>query len=118
MITKFGTYFFAFGLFFLLGCKTQRPSARIVLFEADWCAPCKKLKADLAQAHITSIWRVKLDRCEYEVSVDRIDMTDAAKTVSLPDSKHKKSDAFPEQAFLWKEQLLANDNYSDMPSVD
>ncbi len=106
-------------LFFLLSCQTE-PSAslKLMLFQADWCPPCKSLEKELAVANIQTDWRVDDEGCIYHVLVERIDYSDFEKNKKAPHRNFKKTDSMPEQALFLDEKLIANDNYSDKASLE
>lgn len=101
-----------------LSCQAEPTTPiKMILFQANWCAPCKTLEKELTAANIQADWKFDDEGCIYHVSVMRVDYTDYEKTKADPNRKFKKTDAMPEQALFLGENLIANDNYSDKASL-
>ncbi len=85
----------------------------LVLFGADWCAPCMALKAEIQASGLSTTWPVDIGRCQVVVPVEHIDLTSAG-TGGHP---LKATEMLPEQVIRRGNERIAYENYSDVASI-
>lgn len=93
-----------------------RQQFKLVLFKADWCAPCKELQRQMTQQSIVTHWPVHVGPfCDVRIPIVYVDSEKDAHTDWM---RMKQTDSYPEQNLFFQNRLLATDRYSDTRSMD
>jgi len=96
--------------------ETTQPHFSLIIYSADWCPPCHKLKKDLEKNKASKKIHVVTTKGTVSVSIIMIDLSDK----SLEDIKKiscKKHEAFPEIVFVYQGKCIAHDFYSNYSGV-